>query len=192
MRLLLAAIALSTSFACSAAWQLDTEQSQLRFVSVKNGEVAEVHKFTQLSGRWADDGKVAVQIPVATLDTLIPIRNERVLEHVLKANQFPQISASATIAPKLLSDLKVGASMQHSTQLSLTLLGQTQVLPVQLTLTKLANGKVQASTTAPVLINSASFKLEPGIRKLQELAKLNDISLMVPVTFNVEFKKVGK
>ena len=79
--------------------------------------------------------------------------------------------------------------MQHSTELRLTLLDQTQTLPVQLTLTKLADGKIQASTTAPVLVNSASFKLETGVRKLQEIAKLNDISLMVPVTFNVEFKR---
>ena len=54
---------------------------------------------------------------------------------------------------------------------------------------KLADGKIQASTTAPVLVNAASFKLDTGVRKLQDIAKLNDISLMVPVTFNVEFKR---
>ena len=75
MRLLFAALALSTAFTSQAAWQLDQAQSQLRFVSVKNGVVAEVHQFSQLSGNWADDGKVTVQIPVITLDTLIPIRN---------------------------------------------------------------------------------------------------------------------
>jgi hypothetical protein len=79
--------------------------------------------------------------------------------------------------------------MQYSTELSLTLLEQTQTLPVQLTLTKLAAGKIQASTTAPILVNSASFKLEQGIRQLQDIAQLNDISLLVPVTFNVEFKR---
>ena len=99
------------------------------------------------------------------------------------------ISASAMIAPKLLSDLMVGASMQHSTELSLTLLDKNQTLPVQLTLTKLADNKIQATTTAPVLVNSAAFQLDAGVRKLQEIAKLNDISLMVPVTFNVEFKR---
>ena len=189
MRLLLAAVALSTAFASQAAWQLDPAQSQLRFVSVKNGVVAEVHKFSQLSGSWADDGKVSVQIPVATIDTLIPIRNERMLEHVLNAKTFPNITATAMVAPKLLADLMVGASMQHNTELSLTLLDQTQTLPVQLTLTKLADGKIQASPTAPVLINATSFRLDMGIRKLQDIAKLNDISLLVPVTFNVEFKR---
>jgi polyisoprenoid-binding protein YceI len=189
MRLLIAAFALSTAFSSQANWQLDPAQSQLRFVSVKNGVVAEVHKFSQLAGSWADDGKVSVQIPVATLDTMIPIRNERMLEHVFKAATFPNITASAMIAPKLVSDLMVGGSMQHSTELSVTLLDQTQTLPVQLTLTKLADGKIQAATTAPVLVNSAAFKLDNGVRKLQEIAKLNDISLMVPVTFNVEFKR---
>ena len=189
MRLLLAALALSTTFASQAAWQLEPAQSQLRFVSVKNGTVAEVHKFSQLSGNWADDGKVLVQIPVTTLDTLIPIRNERMLEHVFNAKNFPTISASTQIEPKLLSDLTVGASMQHQTELSLTLLDKTQSLPVQLTLTKLSNTKIQASTTAPVLVNSPAFQLDAGVRKLQDIAKLNDISLLVPVTFNVEFSR---
>jgi len=189
MRLLFAVAAFATALSSQAAWQLDPAQSQLRFVSVKNGVVAEVHQFRQLSGSWANDGQVTVQIPVASIDTLIPIRNERMLEHVLNAKTFPTIQASATIAPKLLSDLMIGASMQHSTELSLTLLDQTQTLPVQLTLTKLAEGKIQASTTAPVIVNSASFKLETGVRKLQEIAQLNDISLLVPVTFVVEFSR---
>lgn len=189
MRIILAVAALATSFVNQAAWQLEPAQSQLRFVSVKNGTVAEVHKFTQLSGSWADDGKVEVQIPVTTLDTMIPIRNERMLEHVLNAKQFPQISASALIEPKLLADLAVGTSMQHQTELTLTLLDNSQRLPVQLTLTKLTNTKIQATTTAPVLVNSAAFRLDTGVRKLQEIAKLNDISLLVPVTFNVEFSR---
>ena len=111
------------------------------------------------------------------------------LEHVFNVKKFPVISASATIAPKLLADLMVGASMQHQTELSLTLLDRTQVLPVQLTLTKLADNKIQANTTAPVLVNSTAFNLDTGVRKLQEIAKLNDISLLVPVTFNVTFQK---
>ena len=189
MRLVIAALALTTAFASHANWQLDPAQSQLRFVSVKNSVVAEIHKFTQLSGTWADDGKVSVQIPVASLDTLIPIRNERMLEHVFNAKTYPTITVTAMVAPKLVSDLVVGASMQHSTELSLTMLDQTQTLPAQLTLTKLADGKIQAATTAPILINSASFKLDTGVRKLQEIAKLNDISMVVPVTFNVEFKR---
>lgn len=189
MRLLFAAAAFSAAFATQAAWQLDTANSQLRFVSVKNAVVAEVHSLKQLSGQWANDGKVSIQIPVATVDTLIPIRNERMLEHVFQAAKFPTINATASIEPKLLADLMVGASMQHSTNLELTLLDQTQSLPVQLTLTKLADNKIQASTTAPVMVNSAAFKVDTGIRKLQEIAKLNDISLMVPVTFSVEFKR---
>ncbi len=189
MRLILGAIALTSAFASQADWTLDPAQSQLRFVSVKNAVVAEVHKFTQLTGNWADDGKVTVNIPVATLDTMIPIRNERMLEHLFKANTFPNISAAAMIAPQLTSDLMVGGSMQYSTDLRLTLLDQTQTLPVQLTLTKLSADKIQASTTAPVLVNSSAFKLDGGVRQLQQIAKLNDISLLVPVTFNVVFQR---
>lgn len=189
MRLLIAALGLTAAFTCQADWQLEPTNSQLRFVSVKNGDVAEVHSFKQLSGKWSDDGKVTVQIPVSTLDTLIPIRNERMLEHVFQAKKYPNITATATIKSEVIAELVVGSSMQHGTELSVTLLDQTQTLPVQLTLTKLAEGKIQASTTAPVMINSAKFKLDTGVRKLQEIAKLSDIELMIPVTFSVEFSR---
>jgi polyisoprenoid-binding protein YceI len=189
MRLLVAALGLAVAFTTQANWQLDPANSQLRFVSVKNSVVAEVHSLKQLSGQWANDGKVSISIPVASVDTLIPIRNERMLEHVFQAAKFPNITATTRIEPKLLADLMVGGSMQHNTELALTLLDQTQTLPVQLTLTKLADGKIQASTLAPVMVNSASFKLDAGVKTLQELAKLNDISLLVPVTFSVEFNR---
>lgn len=189
MRLLIATLGLTVAFTCQADWQLEPASSQLRFVSVKNGSVAEVHSFKQLSGVWSEDGKVTIQIPVTTIDTLIPIRNERILEHVLQAKKYPNITATASVKSEALADLVVGSSMQYGTELSVTLLDKTQTLPVQLTLTKLSEGKIQASTTAPVMINSTAFKLDTGVRKLQEIAKLNDIELMVPVTFSVEFSR---
>lgn len=181
--------ALMMSFASHAQWQLDSSQSTLRFATVKNATVAETHSFKTLSGRWTDDGVVSINIDVNSVDTLVPIRNERMLEHLFQVGKFPQITASTTLAPALVANLAVGATSVQKVDLQLTLLDQTQTLPVHLQLVKLADNKVLAYTVSPVLVNAVNFKLDGGVAKLQEIAKLKSIDVIVPTTFSVVFRR---
>lgn len=189
MRTLSLVAALLVSFSSNAAWQLDNSQSALRFVTVKNSLVAETHSFKSLSGTWSDDGVVNVNIDVKSLDTLVPIRNERMLEHLFQVTKFPQINASTRVDPNLVTKLAVGATVHHKAELKLTLLDLTQTVLVDLQLVKLADNKVLAYTQSPVLVNAASFKLDAGVAKLQEIAKLKAIELVVPTTFSVVFQQ---
>ena len=189
MRLLFAAVALTTAFTSQAAWQLDPAQSQLRFVSVKNGVVAEVHKFSQLSGNWAADGKVTIQIPVATLDTMIPIRNERIWQYVLQAELFSAITVSAELNQDSLAKLAIRDSMLLELPLNVTIATETVALNAKLRITKLSANTLQAVTEAPLMLNTSSFKLTDGVAKLQELAGLNSIDALVPVSFTVRFNQ---
>lgn len=188
MKKLLLALALTTGTA-QAGWQLDAQQSSLHFVTVKNDVVAETHSFKQLAGQWADNGQFSVEIPVQGLDTLIPIRNERMLEHLFNAKQYPLIKATGTLAPTVVSDLKPGAVLQEKVALNLTLLDQTQPIDVNLTLVKLNDERVLAYTNRPILVKATDFKLDNGVNKLQDIAKLNRIELVVPVSFELQFKR---
>lgn len=188
MRTLSLLAAMLVSVSSHAAWQLDNSQSALRFVTVKNSLVAETHSFKSLSGTWSDDGVVNVSIDVKSLDTLVPIRNERMLEHLFHAAKFPMISATTRVDPNLVTKLAVGATTQQKAELKLTLLDQTQTVMVDLQLVKLADNKVLAHTQSPVLVNAATFKLDAGVAKLQEIAKLKTIELVVPTTFSVVFQ----
>jgi polyisoprenoid-binding protein YceI len=188
MKKLILAMALSAG-AAQAGWQLDPAHSSLNFVSVKNDVVAETHSFKQLQGQWADDGSFSVEIPVQSLDTLIPIRNERMLEHLFKAKDFPLITAKGKIDPTVVKSLKSGAVSQQQVALSLTIAGQTQNVNAAIELVKLADQQVLAYTKAPLLIKAADFKLDSGVKQLQDIAKLNRIELVVPVTFSVQFRK---
>lgn len=189
MRTLPLLAALLISFSSSAAWQLDNSQSALRFVTVKNSLVAETHSFKTLSGTWSDDGVVNVSIDVKSLDTLVPIRNERMLEHLFHATKFPTITATTKLDPNTVASLAIGATTHQKVELSLTLLDQTQTVRVDLNLVKLADNKVLAYTQSPVLVNAANFKLDAGVAKLQEIAKLKAIELVVPTTFSVVFQR---
>lgn len=180
---------LAASFTTSAAWQVDSTQSSLDFVSVKNDIIAETHQFTQLSGQWQADGSVSITIPVSSLQTHIPIRDERIWEFVLNAQQYPAITATAKVTPETVSKLAVGQSATLETSIGLTVLTETLPLNAKVKVTKLTNSAILVSTVAPVMLNTDNLKLTSGIKKLQEIAGLNSISPVVPVTFSVTFQQ---
>ena len=76
----LAVAALLLSPATWADWTLDNAGSRLSFVSIKATNVAEVHTFDALSGSVGGDGHARVVIQLASVNTLIPIRDERMRE----------------------------------------------------------------------------------------------------------------
>lgn len=186
MKKLVLALALACGSA-QAAWQLDTQQSALRFVTVKNDVIAETHSFKQLQGKWADNGQFSVEIPVQSLETLIPIRNERMAEHLFIAQQYPMIKATGLLEHAKISALKTGEVHSQKLDLDVTILQQTKKINVELVIVKLAQNRVLAYTRTPVLVSALDFKLDGGVKKLQELAKLNRIEMIVPVSFDVQF-----
>ena len=55
--------------------------------------------------------------------------------------------------------------------------------------TKKADGDIYVNSLKPVIINASAFDLVTGVKKLTSLAKLPNISVAVPVTFQLTFKK---
>lgn len=187
MKALLLLLAATSCCVSAADWQLDSSKSSLNFVSIKNEMVAETHHFSNLAGSWSADGKVSVTVPVATLETQIPIRNERILQFVLQAEKFANITATTTVKPDMFNQLAVGESTVLNLTLALNIAGNDISLPAVIRVLKVSNSQLQATTEAPVLLNVETANLATGVAKLQELAKLNSITKFVPVTFSVSF-----
>jgi hypothetical protein len=187
MKRLLLILATTSFFTSAANWQLNPEQSSLNFVSVKNSTVAETHQFTNLSGSWSEQGAVQIQIPVASIETHIPIRNQRILDFVLNAKRYTEITALANIKPDSIAGLGVGKSTVITLPLTLNLAGETMTLMTNIRVLKVNATTIQATTESPIILNVDTAKLTAGVDKLQQLAKLNDISKIVPVTFSVSF-----
>lgn len=186
----LAACSLFTSSAFACAWTLDSQSARLSFASVKNDHIAEVHRFTEISGAWAG-ANVTISIPVSSLDTLIPIRNERMAEHLFNATEFPNIEVAATLPPNRLTQLKVGDSLVLELPLNLVIAGQRGQVNAMVQITKATDKRLLATTVQPIMIDSKTFGLTAGIEKLREIAGLDSIDLVVPVTFSVAFTQPG-
>lgn len=183
----LALLALSSfSFSALASWSIVSDQSSLSYVSVKNETVAEVNTFKQIKGELSPEGQLQVTLPVSGLETAISIRNERILEHVLKSSEFAAIKASGKVKMSDVTALNVGQSMALEQPLQLTLLNETQNLNALLLVTKLNEKTLMVHTSAPLIVDLTKFELTSGLEKLRQLAGLKSISPIVPVSFTVQ------
>lgn len=167
---------------------LDSKASSVHFASVKNSSIAEVHHFTGLSGSIADNGKAEVTIQLASVETLIPIRNERMRDILFMAAQMPVASISTQLDKALLAKLKPGVVVSETVPLTVALHGKEKTYNAALRIVVLADGRIQVSTEAPVMVNAADHDLAAGIEKLREIAMLNNIATVVPVTATLVFQ----
>lgn len=173
--------------AMASQWQLDPNNSQLNFISTKKISVSEIHQFTQLSGSVDEMGNATIDIDLASVDTKIDIRNERMRKYLFNTDMFPKAQLTAQIEPATLDAIAEGASTTLTIDATLNLHGQSVPLVIDVAVTRLVGAKLSVVSLQPVLLNVADFNLVAGVDKLTELAGLPSISYTVPVTFYLTF-----
>jgi len=174
---------------CHAQWKLDNEASELRFVTIKNTNFAEVQQFRKLSGEVTPSGAVRFAIDLASVETQVPLRNERLQTMLFDVAQFPQAQFEGQIDMKRVAALQPGASTDMDVDGKLTIRGRTQDTKALLRVVRLQGERIQVSTRAPVLVSAAQFDLVAGIEKLREMMGLPNIIGTVPVSFALTFQK---
>ncbi len=174
---------------CFAAWTLDNDTSQVSFVSVKAGDAGEVHRFTEISGGLYANGDASVTIQLASVDTLIPLRDERMREMLFQTELFPTATLSANIDMDTLNAIHPGDSMDLTANLNLDLRDKQIQLPAEMIVARLGDHRLMVSSRKPVIVNAASVDLVAGIEALREIANLPSISKAVPVSFVLTFEE---
>lgn len=171
-----------------AAWVLDNDKSSLHFISTKKEHVSEVHHFTQLSGSVNDDGQLSVVIALASVETGIDIRNQRMRDNLFIVEHMPTATLSANL-PESLLKLLPGESTIATVSAELSLNGHSKTLDVDVRVSRLSAQTLLADSVKPILIKADDYKLAEGVTVLKELAGLPGISLTVPVNFNLSFNQ---
>ena len=178
---------LASTFA-QANWQLDSEQSNLSFVSVKKDVIAETHHFTSMQGKVTKSGIAKLVIDLSSIESNIDIRNERMKKHLFEVERFANATIETKFSPALVTDMKEGESVITTLPFTLDLHGNKQTFDATVRVSKLAD-KLLVSSMSTVIISAAKFDMVKGIQKLAELAKLPNITMAVPVNFNLAFEK---
>ncbi len=172
----------------ASAWALDAAASRISFVSVKAGEIAEVHRFKEIAGKVSADGAAEIVIPLDSVETNIDIRNERMREILFETGDFPSATISAAIDMDAFADLAPGARAEAPTTLSVDLHGATMDLDADLFVTRISDKRVSVETAAPIIIDAALFGLADGVEALREVASLPSIAPLAPVTASLVFE----
>lgn len=172
-----------------ADWVLDGDNSALSFVSTKAINIAEVHRFAELDGRISDTGEVDLTIALASVDTGIELRDERMREMLFDTANFGTATVAASLDMDEFDDMAPGDSREVMVDATLTLHGESKPLPIQLLVTRAGATRMLVTTAKPVVVNAPEFKLAEGVERLREVAGLPNISTAVPVTFVLTFDK---
>ena len=93
------------------AWSVDAGASSLAYVSVKAGEIAESNSFSGRSGSVSPEGAASVEIDLATIETKVDIRNERMRDIFFEVADHPTATVSAQIDPAAFDALALGESV---------------------------------------------------------------------------------
>jgi hypothetical protein len=184
---LLTTTLLFLSLPVQANWVLDNSGSQLAFVSTKAMDVAEVHTFTELSGSVGSDGHARVVIQLASVDTLIPIRDERMRGVLFQTDLFPTASVDARLDIARLQQMDVSTTKVLTAEIMLNLGDSKLPIIAELLISRIAADRMLVATMKPVVVNAGSVQLADGVEALREIAGLPSISKAVPVTFVLQF-----
>ena len=164
-----------------ADWYLDNESSRLSFVTTKNTDIAEVHRFLVLHGKVDRQGAATLEVELESISSGIPLRDERMRNALFQIKTFSEALISAQINLQPINDLAPGAQLELRLPLNVTLHGKTQTYSAELLATRLDDRRFQVVTLEPLVVHAEDFDLLPGVAALRKAAGLSQISLSVPV-----------
>ena len=170
-------------------WNLVNEESRINFISIKASDIAEIHTFKDLSGNVKNNGEAQVIINLASLETLIPIRNERMANLLFETKLYPTATFKLGVDLQTVLLTEVGKSLDVTSRGILELKSKQFSMPIKLSVTRLGDRSFSVTSSKPLLLNADRLGLSNGIESLRVIAGLPGISKSVPVTFSLIFRQ---
>ena len=170
-------------------WHLVNEESKLNFISIKASNIAEIHSFKKISGNVKENGEAQLSINLASLETLIPIRNERMGNLLFETKIYPSAVFKLEVDLEKMLLIDNGKSYEVKYRGMLGFKNKQFPLLVKLKVTRLSNQSFSVSSLEPLLLNADRLGLSNGVEALRAVAGLPGISKSVPVTFSLMFRK---
>lgn len=189
MRALLWIALLGLGLPVRADWQVEPDFSRISFVSVKRGEIADVQRFTNVTGSLDAGGNFRVVMPFESLQSALALQEERMRQMLFQADRFPQATLSGQVDLARWNALPVGQSRIDTVDFQLDLNGHQQRLKADVLVSRLADTRVQVATLEPVIVKADLFALREGLQRLQEAANLPSIAGEVPVSAVLDFQQ---
>lgn len=191
-----ATLALTASLTCAAshaAWRVDSGQSTFSFTTAKAARpgaaaLEEVQTFRQVDGAVGDDGKLVFDVDLASVETNIGLRNERLKDMLFKVADHPKAVFTGTVDMRRMQALRAGSSADIDVSGALAISGETRPLTASLRVVKLADGALIVGTRVPIVVNLKDYGLQDEVEALRTLMNLDVLASPAPVSFMVMLK----
>ena len=164
------------------SWLLNPDYSSLSIITTKNDSVSEVSEFQNIKGSINASLYMSIEIDLNSLETHIPIRNERIKKHLFNTAVFPTADIHTQLKAE---DLTAGV---HSLTFDVDLNGVSGIMQGEFMVFD-SDGTKVVTLHKPLIIQAKDFALEAGITALRKIAKLQSIDFTVPVHLVLTFEK---
>ena len=131
----------------------------------------------------------SVDIDLGSVETNIPIRNERMKTMLFEVASFSKANISAALDSKALGEMNIGETYKDSIRFNLSLHGVSKEMATDVRVVKLTKNRILAVSVSPIIVNADQYNLLDGVENLREIANLPSISTAVPVTFSLVFNQ---
>ena len=173
----------------AAAWTLDSDSSAISYVTIKNTDTAEPNLLTGLSGSVSDDGQAAVEVSLSSVETFIDIRNERMRDILFRVADFPVATVNASLDMDTLEALAPNTTTETEFEVSIAANGEETSYDAMAFVTRVGEDRVLVNSKAPIIVYVEDFGYSDGVSQLREIAGLDSIEPVVPVSFNLSFSR---
>jgi polyisoprenoid-binding protein YceI len=173
----------SNSVGGVGVWSVDATNSFVNFVTTKNVNKVESHKFDTLSGGITDNGIATFTIDLASVNTANTTRDQRMRDLLFETGTYTTATATVNLAANTISSIAVGQTARVDITGSLNLHGVTLSISTKVIVQKLSSTRIMVQNLTPLLIKAADYSLDAGVESLRSVASLTSISTTVPVDF---------
>jgi polyisoprenoid-binding protein YceI len=180
----------------AGAWQIDNTQSMLSFVTTKAGQpgvaaITEVQSFKRFSGALNAQGQIRFVVDLASVDTGVEIRDERLRTMLFNVKATPTATFIAQIDPSTLRELSAGGARDLDLAGQLSLAGQSQPVTAKVRVARQGAHAISVTTRAPIVVNASDYGLRAGVDALREVMGLSLVSAAAPVSFMLVMRQPG-
>jgi len=174
-------LTLGVSLSAQASWYLDGESSRLSFITTQNANVANKHRFLVLHGKVDRKGHAQLRIEMDSVNSAVPLRDERMRDQLFDFKHFPEAQITAQINLQPINELAPGAQVELRLPVTVSLRGKQHTYEAELLATRLDEQRFQVVTLEPLMLQAEDFGLQPELETLRKSAGLSGISFSVPV-----------
>ena len=151
--------------------------------------IGESNSFKTISGSIDDSGHISIDIDLASVDTQLELRDERMRDIVFKVAINPYAKLTGDMNLQVHNDQEVGTSRVIEATIGLELVGEKIDHDVMLVVTRLSENKVMVTPHGVIFIDADDYELLDALEELRVLAGLDTIESVVPMSFYLTFTK---